>query len=1123
MLQKRFIITIALITILLSILMSVGEVSQAAQSQIAPIRLQADTFVPALGDQPNIPPGLTIRGYAPGQRGYYIVQFIGPVQQAWKNEVEALGGEILAYIPDYAFKVRLNPAQAARVSGLDTVAWLGLFQPAYKINPDVTREGTNLYRVRLERGANRGQTISAVIRSGAEILSRDKDLLLIAAEADQLNDIAHVLDVAWIEDFLMPQKHNEYGAGSILGANIANANGYDGSTQIVAVADSGLGGGTASTAHADVPSNRVTAIYDWPAPDDPECYNAINDGAIDVDSGHGTHTALSVLSDGGAGGEGKGTAPAASLVFQAVEDYADMTGLCSLLYLDGYYLLGLPNDLRELYQQAYDAGARIHSNSWGSDAAGAYTLDSANTDEFIWNNPDKTITFSTGNAGIDLDANGEVDDDSMGSPATAKNAISVGASENDREGNWDCDTGLSYTNCSGQNSIFTYGSGWPADFPAGPVGNDPSAGNAQQMAAFSSRGPTDDGRIKPDVVAPGTWVLSGYSDLYQQGYDGSNNPQNGAWQYDGWGYPYNQNYKYMGGTSMANPIVAGAAAVVRDFYEKTDSHFASAALVKATLINSAVDLLDENNDGANDNDYPIPNSHEGWGRVDLASATDGSHVYVDEATGLDTGGSASYQYPVATAGSPFKVSLVWSDYASTEAAAQNLVNNLDLTVTAPDGSTQFKGNVFSGGWSQTGGSVDSINNVENVYVQAAAAGTWTVTVSGTNVPNGPQPFALVYGSADVPTVSPVASFSYTATGLNVLFTDESTTPGDGIDAWHWDFGDTYSSTKQNPPHDYQEPGTYTVTLTVTDINGEQDSTSQVIKVGHSHVGDFAGSSNSRGKSWTAVLWITIHDSFENPVTPATVEGFWSTDPITQDSCAAGLMNGESVCSVTLPSIDKKQNTVIFTVTGITNTPFTYNEAANHDDTTGGISIQINKDGTTEDPGTPGNQAPTADFTFAPSSPAPGQVITFTDISADPDGNIVSWDWDFGDGSDHSDQQHPTHSYLLDDSYVVTLTVTDDDGEADSTSQTVNVSDGSSGGITLTASGYKVKGVHHADLEWFDAPANVDIYRDTEKIVSGISLSTYTDNIGNKGAGSYTYKVCEAGSTTSCSNEATVNF
>ena len=66
---------------------------------------------------------------------------------------------------------------------------------------------------------------------------------------------------------------------------------------------------------------------------------------------------------------------------------------------------------------------------------------------------------------------------------------------------------------------------------------------------------------------------------------------------------------------MATPLVAGGAAVVRDFYEKDYGHSASAALVKATLINSADDLLDENNDGVNDNAFPIPNVHEGWGRV----------------------------------------------------------------------------------------------------------------------------------------------------------------------------------------------------------------------------------------------------------------------------------------------------------------------------------------------------------------------------------------------------------------------------------------------------------------------------------------------------------------------------
>jgi hypothetical protein len=298
------------------------------------------------------------------------------------------------------------------------------------------------------------------------------------------------------------------------------------------------------------------------------------------------------------------------------------------------------------------------------------------------------------------------------------------------------------------------------------------------MAAFSSRGPTDDGRIKPDVVAPGTWILSTYSNNYQEGYDPSPNPQNGAYQLDGWGMPRNAFYKYFGGTSMSNPLAGGAASVVRDFYQKVYSANASAALVKATLINSAVDLLDENNDGANDNDFPIPNVHEGWGRINLATATDSTAQYVDNSSGLATGGSASFSYSVP-GGAPLKVSLVWTDFASTETAASNLVNNLNLTVTGP-GGVSYKGNVFSGGWSATGGSADTVNNVENVYVQSAAAGTWTVQVSGANVPNGPQPFALVVRGATVapPPPPPSAPSGLTATAssssqINLAWTDTS--------------------------------------------------------------------------------------------------------------------------------------------------------------------------------------------------------------------------------------------------------------------------------------------------------------------------------------------------------------
>ena len=722
-----------------------------------PIFLKAVTIHPAKGTTPALPDDLRIDRWGPGESGYYIIQFRGPVQASWKHRLQAMGVEFLEYIPDFAFKVRMPASITTSMTSMPEINWMDIFQPGYKISPTLQRQGENLLHVKVERGIAASQVAAAIQNLGARVVGGNGQVLRVWASDAQIDAIARIPDVAWIEPFTIRERHNEYGAGVIMGANQANTNGYDGSTQIVAVADTGLGGGTPETAHVDVPANRIVAIYDWPAADDPGCYDAINDGSQDVDSGHGTHTTLSVLGDGDANGMGKGTAPAARLIFQSVEDYVDMQGICSLYYQDGYYLLGLPDDIRDLFQQAYDAGARIHSNSWGSSQAGAYTDDAVNADDFMWNHPDMLITFSAGNDGKDGDSDGYVDENSMGSPATAKNVLSVGASENQRQDGYPCDTSLDYTDCAaqnGMNNIFTYNQAWPDDFPADPIASDPLAGNPEQMAGFSSRGPTDDGRIKPDVVAPGTFILSGYSDMYQQGYDAQPNPQNNAWQYDGWGYPYNQYYKYMGGTSMSNPLTAGAAAVVRDFYQKAYNHDASAALVKATLINSAVDMLDENNDGVNDNAYPIPNNHEGWGRVDVAAATDGTAQFVDSTDSLNTGGSVSYAYTVGSSGSPFKVTLVWTDYPGSTSAAKALVNDLDLVVTSPSGQI-YQGNVFANGWSTTGGAADRINNVENVYVQNAEAGTWTVQVKGYNVPSGPQTFALVvdgaFGTAPTPT------------------------------------------------------------------------------------------------------------------------------------------------------------------------------------------------------------------------------------------------------------------------------------------------------------------------------------------------------------------------------------
>jgi hypothetical protein len=862
----RYLLVVAALLMSTLFTTALGQTRPAAQNPDAAIRLKAATFRPGRGEAPAIPPGLTRAAYAEGERGYYIVQFGAPVEQAWKDQVSAAGAELLDYIPDFAFKVRMNPAQARRVEQLGSVAWVGVFHPAYKLSPNLKRNGANLYAVRIERGADAGLAAAAIARTSAQVLGREGSYLLVGADSAQLDALAQVLDVAWVENFLLPQKHDQYGAGTIMGANTANANGYDGSTQTVAVADTGLGDGTKTGAHPDIPATRVTAIYNWPGTTDSCFQTIVDDGAQDVDSGHGTHVAGSVLSDGDANGVNKGTAPAAKLVFQATENWVRTSSLCKNFYgyQDDYYLTGLPADLRSLFQQAYDAGARIHANSWGSAAAGDYTANSANADDFIWKNRDMTITFSAGNEGIDANADGVIDNDSTGSPATAKNVITIGASENDRQGHYECDSSLTYTSRdatyqSGQtcasmgfnNLLGSYGQRWASDYPANPIASDLSGGNQEQMAAFSSRGPTDDGRIKPDVVAPGTWILSGYSGKFQEGYGSTTNPQNGAFQSDGWGMPVSSQYKYFGGTSMSNPLAAGGAAVVRDYYQKAHGINASSALTKATLINSAVDLLDENNDGANDNDYPIPNSHEGWGRVNLVKATSGLQ-FVEQSTGLATNASATYQMSVGTAGAPLKVSLVWSDYASTETATKNLVNDLDLTLTSPSG-TVYRGNVFSGGWSASGGTADRSNNVENAYLPAAASGTWTVQVSGFNVPNGPQPFALVVDGGTVSTPPP-------------------------------------------PPA--------------------------------MHVGDLDGSKAAvNSRNWQATVTSTVHNASHAPIANATVSGSWSGGVSGSASC---VTNSAGQCSVSTGSVSTKSASVTFTVTNVSQSSYSYQSSANHD-------------------------------------------------------------------------------------------------------------------------------------------------------------------------------------------------
>jgi PKD repeat protein len=161
-----------------------------------------------------------------------------------------------------------------------------------------------------------------------------------------------------------------------------------------------------------------------------------------------------------------------------------------------------------------------------------------------------------------------------------------------------------------------------------------------------------------------------------------------------------------------------------------------------------------------------------------------------------------------------------------------------------------------------------------------------------------------------------------------------------------------------------------------------------------------------------------------------------------------------------------------------------------------------------------NTAPTASFTPSCS----GLSCSFDGgTSTDSDGTISDYSWDFGDGTRGSGKT-VQHDYNNGGTFQVTLTVTDSGGATASDSGWLTV-------IGLSARGYKVKGLEKVDLSWTGpSGVNFDVYRDSDPnpIAKDVSGTAYTDNLGKRGPGTYTYKVCQTGTLT-CSNEAKVTF
>ncbi|UCE74996.1 MAG: S8 family serine peptidase [Methanomassiliicoccales archaeon] len=238
--------------------------------------------------------------------------------------------------------------------------------------------------------------------------------------------------------------------------------------------------------------------------------------------------------------------------------------------------------------------------------------------------------------------------------------------------------------------------------------------------ATPSQGPASDGRIKPDLSGPFDRIYTTDAIVYtpstgQKGYNDES--------------AYHDNY---GGTSGATPVVAGAVGLVYEMYK--DNHFGNnptnelphASTVKAILIADAYQY-----------DFSQANRYQqGWGGVDVENvySTGRHHYIIDEPNSLATGESTVYTFTPTGLG-PLKISLVWTDVPASAGANPALVNNLNLKVTDPLGTTYW-GNygLENSKWSSPGGSADSKNNVENVFISNPISGIWTLEVIGENIP-----------------------------------------------------------------------------------------------------------------------------------------------------------------------------------------------------------------------------------------------------------------------------------------------------------------------------------------------------------------------------------------------------
>jgi len=589
------------------------------------IRLASRTVDPAC-----LPPSPSPAAVALSRRGtgLYAVQCASHVSRAVRMQAETLGARILAYLPTDALLVEASPRVVRALLASDAFSAALAYLPTDKVQPGLTG---GLVTVMPLAPADREPLIEFIRANGGKTQlvgpSRQGSFRADVSD-DLLQKLAACGDVRWLERYVPPKTSNEYATADTGVRNVWDPHGLTGAGQVLSSADSGLDTGVLATLHHDF-TNRVVEIANL-------------GGYTTADRcGHGTHTAGTLAGDGTmSDGRHRGVAPEARLYIQACGNGTSSGNI----YFDN------AETYADIFAAGLAYGSYIHSDSWGDDDRGAYSEFSAGLDEVAWECPELLVVVAAGNSGSGRQT--------VGSPATAKNALSVGNTYSSRGG------------------------------------RDVTALNSS-----SSRGPCADGRIKPDITAPGTSIVSARSSLC-------------SWsKYDAEG-----RYTRQTGTSMATPHVAGCAALVRQWLVERRGYtnaVPTAALVKAILTGGAAGNL--------------PNNDYGFGRLAMEETLFPSNREVRLIDRIPAADGCTIPYRVTTTNAaPLDVQLVWTDYPGDASAACALVNDLDLIVSNRTSGAVWFGNGIVGG--------DHSNNVESVRIPLADPGDYDVIVRGENVP-----------------------------------------------------------------------------------------------------------------------------------------------------------------------------------------------------------------------------------------------------------------------------------------------------------------------------------------------------------------------------------------------------